>query len=53
MNNKSGYFQVVQKEDGTYLKIFPPVGSGERIKIEEIKKYLEEEYGVGHVLINE
>lgn len=41
MNNKSGYFQVVQKEDGTYLKIFPPVGSGERIKIEEIKKYLD------------
>lgn len=41
MNSRNGYFQVVPKEDGTYIKLFPPVEGGEQIQIEEIKKYLD------------
>lgn len=41
MNNKNGYFQIVPRENGTYLKLYPPVGGGESIQIDELKKYLD------------
>ncbi|SES63249.1 DUF342 domain-containing protein [[Clostridium] polysaccharolyticum] len=41
MNSINGYFQVVPKEDGTYLKMFPPVNGGEQIQTDELKKYLD------------
>ncbi len=41
MSTRNGYFQVVPKDDGTYLKLFPPIGGGEQVKLEELKKYLD------------
>lgn len=41
MNYKNGYFQVVPKEDGTYLKMFPARAGGEQIQIDELKRYLD------------
>lgn len=55
MNYKNGYFQVVPKEDGTYLKMFPAKDGGEQIQIDELKKYLDncgiKEYNL-HDVIN-
>lgn len=41
MYNKNGYWQVVSKEDGTYIKMFPARDGGEQIQIDELKKYLD------------
>ena len=41
MSNKNGYFQIDPKEDGTYLKMYPPVEGGEQIQIDELKNYLD------------
>lgn len=41
MSNKNGYFQIVPKGEGTYLRMYPPVGGGETIQIDELKRYLD------------
>ena len=41
MNSRNGYFQIEYKEDGTHLRIYPPVHGGEPIQIDEVKKYLD------------
>lgn len=38
--DRNGYFQLVIKTGGTYLKLYPAVGEGEPIKFEEIMNYL-------------
>jgi hypothetical protein len=40
MENRNGLFQLVLKPDGTYMKLFPPVGSGQPISYDEINTYL-------------
>lgn len=40
MRYKNGFFQIVHKEDGTYLKFFPPVENGEPINLDDILFYL-------------
>lgn len=40
MEAYNGYCQLIEKEDGLYLKIIPPVNGGKPIIHEEIVKYL-------------
>ncbi|MDF2510400.1 MAG: hypothetical protein K0S04_266 [Herbinix sp.] len=40
MSGKNGYFQLVTKNDGTYLCIYEPEGAGEPVYYEEISNYL-------------
>jgi len=39
VDNRNAYFQFSTSSNGTYLKIFPPVGNGAPIKIEEIVSF--------------
>lgn len=40
MKYKNGFFQIIHKEDGTYVKLFPVGEDGEKLKIEDIMQYL-------------
>ena len=40
MKYKNGFFQMIHKQDGTYLKFFPPVQGGEEIFIDDVLFYL-------------
>ena len=40
MSGKNGYFQLIIKEDGTYLKIFDAEAGGQTVFFEEISSYL-------------
>ena len=40
MKYKNGFFQMLHKEDGTYLKFYPPVTGGEKINIDDVMYYL-------------
>lgn len=40
MKYKNGFFQMIHKQDGTYLKFFPPVQGGEEISIDDVLFYL-------------
>ena len=40
MRYKNGFFQLLHKEDGTYLKFFPPVLGGADIDINDVMYYL-------------
>lgn len=37
---KNGYFQLQMKEDGTYVRLFPPVSGGDPIQLNELRQYL-------------
>lgn len=37
---RNGYFQLISRNDGTYIKIYPPVNNGVEVKIDEIRQYL-------------
>jgi len=41
MKNRNGYFQLVHKENGTFIKVFPAQDGGEKVSVEEIKQYLD------------
>lgn len=43
MGRKNGYFQLVIKETGTFLRLIPPVEDGEKINISEVSAYLAKE----------
>lgn len=38
--DKNGYFQLIIRPTGTYLKLFPAVGNGLPVKFEELMSYL-------------
>lgn len=40
MRYKNGFFQIIHKEDGTYLKFFPPGTNGTAIDLNDILFYL-------------
>lgn len=40
MANRNGYFQLVVKDDGTYIHLIPPEGDGEPIDPRELEDYL-------------
>lgn len=40
MRYKNGFFQLLHKQDGTYLKFFPPVLGGHDIDINDVMYYL-------------
>ncbi len=40
MNSRNGFFQIVVKQDGTYLKLYAAEQGGEAVSYEEISKYL-------------
>ncbi len=40
MSGKNGYFQLVTRDDGTYLRIYAPEVAGEPVYYEEISNYL-------------
>ena len=41
MSYRNGYFQLVNKEDSTYIKVFPAHDGGESVSMDEIKRYLD------------
>lgn len=43
MNYKNGFFQIIIKENGTYLRIYPALPGGTALELEEVTKYLERE----------
>lgn len=47
MDSRNGFFQLIFKPDGTYLRLYPPTGSGNPITYDEVNKYLS-----GHRLPN-
>ncbi len=38
---KNGFFQLVHKEDGTYVRLIPPVDGGEALSLDELREYLD------------
>ncbi len=40
MKYKHGFFQLAEKEDGVYLRIYPPVAGGKKISMESLLFYL-------------
>lgn len=40
MEKRNGYFQIVSSENGVSVKLFPEVGEGKKIDINDIKEYL-------------
>lgn len=40
MDYKNSFFQLVHKEDGTYIKIFPARNGGKKVSLEELIQYL-------------
>ncbi|NLZ81047.1 MAG: DUF342 domain-containing protein, partial [Clostridiales bacterium] len=40
MVSRNGYFQIIDREDGTYLKVFPALGEGAPLKVDEVVRYL-------------
>jgi uncharacterized protein (DUF342 family) len=40
MDNKNGYFKLEIKEDGTYIKLIPPVGTGKAVDYNDVNNYL-------------
>ena len=40
MSGKNGYFQLVTKDDGTYLRLYEPEVAGEPVYYEDISNYL-------------
>lgn len=41
MQDRNGYFQIIDNNNKVEMKVYPPVGDGEKIKIEEVISYLE------------
>ena len=40
MRYKNGFFQLIHKEDGTYVKLYPAVADGKKLNIEDVLEYL-------------
>lgn len=40
MSKKNGYFQLIIKDDGIYIKVFPSVEGGSQVRYEDISMYL-------------
>lgn len=40
MNYKNAFFQLLTKNDGIYIKVYPALNNGQNLKIEEIMDYL-------------
>ena len=40
MADRNGYFQIVPKDDGTYIHFFPSQGSGEPVNVKDLDSYL-------------
>ncbi|HEX3022335.1 MAG TPA: hypothetical protein VHP81_08080, partial [Lachnospiraceae bacterium] len=48
MEQMNGYFQLVRKEDGTYLKLYSPIGAGNMIANDDVADYLSKVGVVGY-----
>ena len=54
MGTRNGYFQLCRKDDGTYIRLFPPVDGGEPISLEELLEYLSaKKYTVDTLALNQ
>lgn len=40
MRYKNGFFQLLHKEDGTYVKLYPAVADGNSLNIDDVSEYL-------------
>lgn len=40
MDERNGYFQILVKDDGTYIHLIPPIGSGIPVNITDVENYL-------------
>lgn len=43
MGKRNGYFQLIIQEHGTFLRIYPPVEGGEKVRPSEVSAYLTRE----------
>lgn len=41
MQDRNGYFQIIDDSSKTAIKVFPPSGGGERLKVDEVIAYLD------------
>lgn len=41
MEGRNGYFQIIRNENKTMIKLVPPIGNGQKIDINEVVEYLE------------
>ena len=41
MQDRNGYFKIINKPDGTYIRIIPPDGNGRPVRFEEVTRYIE------------
>jgi len=41
MGSRNSYFQILDGEDSVSMKFFPPLGAGERLKIDELIEFLQ------------
>lgn len=41
MKCRNGFFQLIHKENGTALKLYPPAGEGKKLTYDMVTKYLE------------
>ncbi|NLG04126.1 MAG: hypothetical protein GX567_09910, partial [Clostridia bacterium] len=40
MDHRNGYFQLIMSNGSTYVRLFPPIGTGEMFSLAELKDYL-------------
>lgn len=53
MGATNGYFKLHMEDDGTYIELFPQVGDGEPVSLEEIRTYLaSKNYTVDVITLN-
>lgn len=48
--DRNGFFQVLIKADGTYLKIYPAIEQGKAVTLDEITSYLTKHSVTGYSL---
>ncbi|MBQ3599827.1 MAG: DUF342 domain-containing protein [Lachnospiraceae bacterium] len=50
MKYKNGFFQLIHKENGTYMRLFPPAKGGNKIVFDDVNEYIHrikiEEYDI-------
>lgn len=49
MAYKNGFFQLLHKEDGTYIKVYPPMAGGQPLTMEMLRSYLDEKEIAFHI----
>lgn len=52
MEDRNGYFQVIVKDNSTYLKLFPAKGAGRQVRIEDVLAYFLRNHIQGYKMLS-